>query len=279
MVACAIIGEAAREPDSGACRQTCVSPLARLCIAILLGAVLGGCAGTASDDLAGRTFLSTAVTQGGAPRALVPGTRLAITFSGESGISVNGGCNTMGGSYRLDGDVLRVDAGATTEIGCDAARQAQDEWLFAVIGSGPTATLDGNALALATGDTVIRLLDREIAEPDQPLVGPTWTVESTVAGDAVSSVPSGVVATLRFGADGRVAVATGCNEGGGTFALDGERIRFAQLAMTEMACSGPGGEMERAVVGVLGSSAVSYAIDASSLTLDAGGQGLVLRAP
>ena len=61
----------------------------------------------------------------------------------------------------------------------------------------------------------MRLLDREVAEPDLNIVGPTWTVESIIHGDAVSSVPAGAIATLVFKADGTIDVNAGCNRGGG----------------------------------------------------------------
>jgi len=255
-----------------------MGPLSRLGLAAVVLGVIAGCAGAAPDALGGRTFLSTTVLEADGPRELVPGTHLVITFGDDGHLSVSAGCNTMGGSYRIDGDRLRVTEVATTEMGCDAPHQAQDEWLFAFIGSEPTATLDGDDLTMTSRDTTIRLLDREVAEPDRPLVGPTWRVESIISGSAVSSVPGGVAATLQFMADGRVEIATGCNQGGGTYLVDGRTIRLGQLAMTEIACSGPQGETERAVIAVLATGVVTYTIDAAGLTLDAGRQGLLLRA-
>ena len=71
----------------------------------------------------------------------------------------------------------------------------------------------GDELVLEDGATVITLLDREVADPDLPLVGPVWTVTAIITGDAVSSVPEGVIATLVFTDDGLVMVNTGCNSG------------------------------------------------------------------
>jgi heat shock protein HslJ len=163
-----------------------------------------------------------------------------------------------------------------TEMGCDQPRHDQDDWVFGFLGSKPMVALAGNDLTLTAGDVVIRLLDREIADPDLPLVGPTWTVNSIVTGDAVSSIPDGVVATLTFSGDGRVAVASGCNQGGGSYAVEGGRIRFAEIVLTKMACDGARGQMEAAVLAVLQADNLTYAIDAGSLTLQAGAQGLVL---
>ena len=157
---------------------------------LLLCAVLvvAGCTSAAPAGLDGRTFLSTAVTDGGGARDLVPGTRIRLSFD-DGRIGVQAGCNTMGASYRLDGGRLRITDAATTEMGCDPARQAQDDWVFAFLGAGPTVALAGDELTLTAGSTAIRFLDREVAEPDLPLVGTTWTVVSLIGGDAVSSVP------------------------------------------------------------------------------------------
>jgi heat shock protein HslJ len=239
--------------------------------------LLAGCAGpAAAAPLDGRTFLSTKITDKGADRPLVPGTSIQITFSKDGQLGVSAGCNHMGGTYRLDGGTLRFDGGAMTEMGCDQPRHDQDDWVFGFLGSRPTVALAGNDLTLTAGDVVIRLLDREIADPDLPLVGPTWTVTSIIAGDAVSSIPDGAAATLKFTADGKVELNTGCNLGGGSYAVEGDRIAFDAIVTTKRACDGPGGQMEAAVLAVLGSDVLTYAIEAGSLTIMGNGQGLVL---
>jgi heat shock protein HslJ len=161
-----------------------------------------------------------------------------------------------------------------TEMGCDQPRHDQDDWVLGFLGSRPTVALSGNDLTLTAGDVVIRLLDREIADPDLPLVGPTWTVTSIIAGDAVSSFPDGIAATLTFTADGKVELNTGCNLGGGSYAVDGDRIAFDAIVTTKRACDGPGGQLEAAVLGVLQAESLTYAIEAGSLTIMAEGQGL-----
>ena len=251
--------------------------LQRLLPAIILPVILlAGCSGAAPAALEGRTFLSTGVTDKGGARPLVPGTSIRLKFDKDGQLGVNAGCNHMGGTYRMDGSILRFEGGAMTEMGCDQPRHTQDDWVFGFLGSRPSVALAGNELVLTAGDIVIRLLDREIADPDLPLVGPTWTVNSIVSGDAVSSIPDGVIATLTFDQAGRVAAHTGCNQGGGSYAVEGNRIRFAEIVMTKMGCDGARAQMEAAVLGVLQAEALTYAIEAGSLTLQAGAQGLVL---
>src|SRR2546423_11077938 len=78
----------------------------------------------------GRTFLSTSVTENGRPRPVVDGTRISLTFVADGHrLGAQAGCNQMGGPAAFEGGRLVVGDLATTEMGCDAPRHAQDEWL------------------------------------------------------------------------------------------------------------------------------------------------------
>lgn len=263
-----------REPSAPRWRHAGVT---RPVLTVLLALSLTACvASPAAPLLDGRQFLSISVTEQGAVRQLVPGTRITIRFA-DGQLSASAGCNIMGGAYRIEGERLRVDAASVTEIGCDPARHAQDEWLFAFLGSAPTFR-PGNDLVLESGGTIIRLLDRTVAEPDLPLVGPTWTVVSIISGDAVSSVPGGVVASLEFQADGRVRIAAGCNDGGAQVTVESGTLRFAEIVLTKRACPGAEGQLEAAVLAVLRADAIDFRIDGQVLDLCAEERGLQLQA-
>jgi heat shock protein HslJ len=244
-----------------------MSNVARL--AVLTGALTSlllaacGSAAPAPVTLDGRTFLSTGVDG----HALVGGTQVQLTFHDGTSIGASAGCNSIGGTYTVVNGALRVQAGGMTEMGCDPARHDQDDWLVAFLTSNPTVTLSGNDLTLTKDGTTIRLLDREVAQPDLPLVGPVWTLDSIIAGDAVSSVPGGVVATLTFTPDGNVQVNAGCNTGGGSAAVQGGTILFGAIATTKRACEAPAGQVESAVLEVLRQGQVAFTIDAARLTL------------
>lgn len=265
------------EPNVPRYRQAGVTrPVLTVLLALALS--LTGCvASPAAPLLDGREFLSISVTEQGAVRQLVPGTLITIRFA-DGQLSASAGCNIMGGAYRIEGERLRVDAASVTEIGCDPARHAQDDWLFAFLGSAPTFRLTGNDLVLESGGTIIRLLDRKVAEPDLPLVGPTWTVVSIISGDAVSSVPEGVVASLEFQADGRVRIATGCNDGGARVTVESGSLRFGEITLTKRACPGAAGQVEAAFLAVLRADVIAFRIDGQVLDLRAGERGLQLQA-
>ncbi len=205
---------------------------------------------------------------------LVAGSRVSLRFGGGQ-VGASAGCNSMGGPYAIVGDRLVADRLATTEMACDPALMDQDRWLAGLL-DGATIALAGDSLTLAKDGVGITLLDREVADPDRPLIGTRWVVDGLVTGDAVSSMPAGVVAALTFEA-GRVNVEAGCNRGGGAVAVNDTTITFGPIGLTKMACAGPAMEVERAVVSAL-TGQVRYTIEAGTLRLDAGAGGLTLRA-
>ena len=246
-----------------------------LLVIALLGVTLTGCS-SAAPNLSGREFLSVEVSEAGAPKALVAGTRVSLRFD-DRDVGANAGCNGLGGSYTIELGKLVYERGAQTLMGCEPPLEAQDAWLIEFLDSDPMVTLAGNELLLTNGAISMRLLDREVAEPDLNIVGPTWTVESLIQGDTVSSVPEGAAATLLFKADGSVEVDAGCNRGGGTWKLEGAGIRIESLLLTKMACQGPGAALEGTVLGVLSAEMIQAQIESNVLTLTGGNAGLQLR--
>jgi heat shock protein HslJ len=257
-------------------RQAAMSNLRTLLAAILLPlALLAACSSAAAAPLDGRTFLSTKVTQKGADRPLVPGTSIRLTFGKDGQLGVSAGCNLMGGTWRIDGGTLRVDGGAMTEMGCDQPRMQQDQWLARLLG-GAAINVAGDTLTLDDGTIRLTLLDREVASPDKPIEGTRWLLDGIVAGDAVSSVPAGVTASIRFNG-GQVEVRPGCNTGSGTAAVTADTLTFGPIMLTKMACEPGAMSVEQAVVAALAGT-VGYTIEADTLTIDAGRAGLIFRA-
>lgn len=248
-----------------------------LAITTALGTACGG-GGSASPDpggsagagLDGRTFLSTQVEG----RAFVAGTLIRLSFQ-DGRVGADAGCNSIGGSYALDGDRLVVGDLITTEIGCDPLRMEQDRWVTDLL-DGAAVALDGDTLRLTKGGIRVTFLDRRVADPDRPLLGTRWLLEGLVTGGAVASVQAGVVAALTFAGD-RVDVEAGCNRGGGSVRISDRRIEFGPIGLTKMACAAGIMAVEQAVTAALRGT-VGYIIEADVLTLDSGGTGLILRA-
>ncbi len=231
-----------------------------------------GAGGTAAGGLDGRTFLVTKAEG----RVLVGGNEIRMTFK-DGQLSARAGCNAMGGEYRVAGAKLTVGMLSMTEMACAEPLMAQETWFSTFLSPGVTYALDGNTLTLTGAGVVLTALDREVADPDQPLEGTLWMVTGLVNGGAVSSLPNGVVASLRFDG-GQVAVESGCNKGGGAYTVDGEVITFASLALTKMGCDGDRAQVESAVTSVL-QGRVGFVIEAGTLQLGGGtGPGLILSA-
>ena len=226
--------------------------------------------GSPGAGLEGRTFLSTAVDG----RVLVAGSRIRLSFkAGQIGASA--GCNSMGGAYHLDGGRLITTQLITTEMACSQALMAQDQWV-ADLFNGSTIVLDGNTLTLAKNGVKLTLLDRVVADPDQPLVGTRWVVDGLISGGTASSIPAGAVAAITITND-QVSVETGCNTGGGTVSMANGSITFKDLSYTKKACPPVIAALETAVVAVLRETA-TYSIQADTMTLISGQNGLTLRA-
>jgi heat shock protein HslJ len=277
------------EPGPGARRRGAMRTRTRLLLSAALAVFVAACsagtgapAPTAGADppitsapagpkgLVGRTFLAADAVG----HTLVPGSVVRVSFQAGQ-VGATGGCNSMGGPYTIAGDRLTVGQLAMTEMACAPALMDQDQWLASLI-DGATVRLEGDTLTLAKAATALTLVDREVADPDRPLVGTRWVVDGLVEGDAVSSVPAGVVAVLTFSAD-RVEVETGCNRGGGAVTLADRTITFGPVISTKMACQGGSVQVERILMATLNGE-VRYTITAGALTLDAGAAGLTARA-
>ncbi|HEU5472404.1 MAG TPA: META domain-containing protein [Actinophytocola sp.] len=222
-------------------------------------------AGTDVDQLRGRTFVSTDVTENGQPRPLVPGTSLTIQFTDDGRLLADAGCNKMSGAARIENGALVLDELGSTMMACDEARADQDQWLSSFLTGRPTIRLDGANLILTSDKTEVTMLDRTVADPGLPLEGTHWQVDTLMSGDIATSTPSGATATLEF-KDGTLNLNTGCNTGSGSYQLLGDKIRFGPIATTKMACEPELMALETAIVTVL-DGIVDHTIDADVLTL------------
>jgi len=250
-----------------------------LLLTIATATILGACSATSgspasptpgASSLNGRTYLST----GAAGVTLVPGTRVTITFK-DGNLAANAGCNSMGGAYTLDGNHLKTGQMMTTEMGCAALLMTQDQWLTSFL-ADVTIALDGAKLTMTHGTIVLTLLDKTVATPNKPLEGTLWLLDGIASKGATSSVPQGVISSIRI-VDGKLEVHTGCNSGGGDVNVTADSMTFGPLVLSKKACAAGPGAVEGAVTSVL-TGTVAYSIDAVVLILNPRGDGLTYRA-
>jgi heat shock protein HslJ len=248
--------------------------LTMLVVASCSAAGGGGASPSASTppaSLDGRTFLSTSITG----RDLLPGTTVRLAFK-DGRLSLNAGCNQIGGDYTVTDGRLPLGSMMSTEMGCDQARMAQDAWVSTFV-DGAAVVLAADSLTLANSGVTMNLTDRRVADPDHPLVGTRWVVDGIRSGDATSSIPMGVTASILIGPEGRMAVEGGCNRGSAPVTVGPDTLDVGPMAMTRMACPPEQESVEQAVVAVL-QGTVHYTIEADVLTLANGPAGLTLRA-
>jgi heat shock protein HslJ len=257
----------------------------RVITMLAVTAALSGCGEKAGSDdsqatdpgmLGGRTLVVTSVTDGGKPHELVPGTQVRFTFDKDNQVGVNTGCNSMGGTFEIDGDRLVMSAMSMTEMGCPEPQMKQETWIADLLGK--PITIGRDPLTFTIGDVVLALVDREEVSPDLPLAGTRWRVDGLVSGDVNSSLPDGVDAWLEIADEGKVTVNTGCNQGSGSVTTGDGTLTFGPLATTRMACADKAAqEVERAMLEVLDGE-TTYKIVEGSLSVTKGQQGLGFQA-
>ncbi len=235
-------------------------------------AVLAACATKTGPSTAGpdwpseRTFLSTAVTENGAPKPLVENTRISVRFHDDGRVTANAGCNTLGGAGRLNQGKLVLGDMSMTEMGCDGGRMEQDQWLAEFLTSDPAFVLAGQQLTLTGGTTVLQLLDREVADPDRPLAGTQWVIDTIFAGDTASNVAQTAPAVLVISPGGSFEATTGCAGGAvsGVAVIASPRVTFSVTA--QQPCTDGTSMLDTAIRAALNGER-TYEITAGSLRL------------
>jgi putative lipoprotein len=122
------------------------------------------------------------------------------------------------------------------------------------------------ALALALGIAMTAG-----ASGAERLVGPTWLAEDIKGGGVIDTAQS----TLVFASGGKVTGSGGCNRLFGTAEISGDRIRFAGIGTTRMACAPALMDQEQKFLGAL-AEARTFRIEGPYLKVhDAGGAELI----
>lgn len=228
--------------------------------------------GTAPGPLAGRIWLSTAVTEAGARRPLVPGTRIRTTFS-EGRLTVDAGCNMLSIPVVVQADRLITGQALSTLIGCSPEREAQDEWIAELLGNGNLGwdVAEGN-LTLTAGDTQIGF----------EAMAPWGRTYAAVAVRENDIVPAPVVADttirLTFTAPDRLTAQAGCNVLAFRVAIDATRLSVDdQVTATRMVCTEDRHAQDRWLTTFL-TDGPDYTLHDTTLTLRRSSTTIVLEA-
>ncbi|MGW5075503.1 META domain-containing protein [Rhodococcus sp. NPDC004095] len=249
----------------------------------LAAAALSACSNSSSAspaspqaDLLGRTFVSTTVvgTQipGGGP--------LTVSFAAPDRLAGTAGCNRATGTADFSGGRITTGPLATTMMACVGERGASDAWLADFFAASPEWDVDGDTLHLRTDASAVTLLDKKVAQPDRPLTGTTWVVDSTISPTAITSSRAIEESSpiLQIAEDGTVTGSTGCNAMTGSAQVAGDTVTFGPLGTTRMMCPPEVMEVEQAVLTALdGTTTVTIDSDRMRL-MNTNGHGLGLHA-
>jgi heat shock protein HslJ len=165
-----------------------------------------------------------------------------------------------------------------TEKGCGDGYHEQDEWLMAFLEASPSYVVEEPRLTLSDDITTIVMLDREVADPDRPLQGRTWSVDGLIDGAGVGFATTPQSSTLEFADDGTFSIVTPCAPGNGSYSVEGSSIALSGVAIEEVAC--PDDEFavryDEHMREVLVDGILEHDIEASRMTLMRGDIGLWL---
>jgi heat shock protein HslJ len=227
--------------------------------------------GTTTPEMGidGRAFLLQSA-EGYTP---LQGTRLRLSFN-DSQLSFSAGCNSYSGPYSLCDGKLCVSQLGGTEIGCDTERHTQDEWFASFFEGSPQLDIAGAALTLESASATLELLDREVADPDRPLAGRVWSIDTFIQGGAASSSPATTLPTVEFRINGTLGVFTTCNTGDASYTRSGQVLTLSSVVYTDAGCPDSRRSVEQSVQSVLAEGEITFEISANRLTLMRGSSGL-----
>jgi heat shock protein HslJ len=107
---------------------------------------------SAAADLAGTSW--TFVSVGGAP--VVEGSGARLSFDSAGSVSGSTGCNSVSGTYALDGTSLTFGPLATTRMACEEALMAQETAVLDALAAVEGWEIDADAnLHLAGGTELV----------------------------------------------------------------------------------------------------------------------------
>jgi heat shock protein HslJ len=254
-------------------------------VAVLAALLAGGCfaeGDTPSSGLIGTEWRVSSI--GGA--ATIAGAPPTMAFGSDGNVRGTTGCNTYSGTVLIDHEHLHIGPLASTAIGCDAARAAQEVAFEAALAGATTWRQANDASLHMTGGAEL------VAVPpaaDGPSPGPSRSAAaasgSAPAGSAGAITDLGgttwllvqlgtatelalVVPDIGFAEDGTVSGYAGCNTFTGSYTVTGSVLSLGPLATTKIGCPTPASAIEANVLaGLAGVRAWSVGAD-GRLVLD-----------
>ncbi len=229
------------------------------------------------DPLGDTEWVLTDAEVDGEPLALLD-THPITLMRTEDGIGGISACNNYGGGITIEGSTVTIGDLRQTLMACEPQALMDLESAYtAALARVDTATADGAGLTLS-GDGVTLTFAARAPEPDAPLLGTTWMLDTIIANEAASTAVAGADGSMTIDTEGQINGTTGCNTFMGEIVVGDDAFEPAALASTRMACEPDVMNQEATVLRVL-SEGPSWSIEGPALTLTLDdGTGLVFRA-
>ena len=78
----------------------------------------------------------------------VPNVDARLTFDKDGKLSGNGGCNSLGGDYKVKGDQITFGAVAATLMACPDPQMAEESAVYQVLTDTASFKIEGNMLTI-----------------------------------------------------------------------------------------------------------------------------------
>jgi heat shock protein HslJ len=193
-----------------------------------------------------------------------------IEFSLADGkVAIKADCNNAMGEFMTDGQNLQIMIGGVTRAMCPPG-SLSDEFLkelsevtaYQVQGQTLTFTLNNGTMTLIAGQAAAQ--PPTTTGPAASLEGPTWKwIKTEYSNDTTVTAPDPAKYTLKFDqATRRFIFTADCNNGSGSYTLDGQNLSMKVEGMTRAICPPPSDEYIRLLDQV-----ASYKIEGSTLYL------------
>lgn len=222
-------------------------------------------------DLEGKAFISTSTE--GTP--LKADQRLSLEFD-EGRLSASIGCNTTSGAFTVKAGVLKQLQGLRTQMYCGVG--PEEDWVAGFLERGARVTKLDHTLTL-TADGAKIVLQRAKPSGPPPVVGTLWTLtEFHSDRGAPPEVPATNAPTLELTPAGKAELFTGCNRGAGPASFADGFVTFGNIAVTQMACTGPVDALEQGFLEVLDGKVAAGFSGTGDLSLAKDGNTLIFTA-
>ncbi len=171
-------------------------------------------------------------------------------------VSGSGGCNRFGGTFAVDGSMMKISRIFSTKMAClDAEVQQVETSFLQLLETTSRFEVQRNTLRLYAGDrAVLVFVDRAASSQSgastgaADLGGTSWQLVKFQSSDGKTLTPDDRSKyTVAFASDGRVTARIDCNRGSGTWKSERpNQLRFGPLALTRAMCP-PGSLHDRIV--------------------------------